>query len=237
MNKNEDDASGSAAFRCLLCDRPLPPKEDWRLKQRNELSASIPRSHDEVERGYGADVASRTRRAPGGGGIATGAGPGGHVSAQTSFGAGHEVDESETSVIYRAGFPTVGRPTSKGSIGIGGLNAEDISISSVVSGGTSTGSHGAFAPMANSWGQRGMVDSRSGRNLPPVAADASGRPVEVMRTGRAHAKADRAMSRGGHSSLDNSTMRLNGQGPALPGFEPWGGQHAGQQRPRTSGAY
>jgi hypothetical protein len=230
LHKNEDDAAGSAAFRCLLCDRPLPPKEDWRLKQRNSLSASIPRSHEEVERGYGAEVTSGTRRVHGDGGVGARAGAGGHVSAQMGFGSGYE---PETSIVYRAGFPTVGRPTSKGSVGMGGLDAEDLSISSVVSGGTSTGAYGAFAPMASSWGQRGMADSRSGRNLPPVAADASGRPVEVMRTGRA--KADRA--RGGHSSLDNSTMRLDGQGPALPGFEPWGGQHAGQQRPRTSGAY
>ena len=37
--------------------------------------------------------------------------------------------------------------------------------------------------------------------------------------------------------LDNNSIRLDGQGPALPRFEPWGGDHKGMQRPRTSGAY
>ena len=144
LHKNEDEASGSAAFRCLLCDRPLPPKEDWRLRQRSELSASIPHSHEEVERGYGGSSAAAARKGSGEGGAAG------------SFGG----YESEPCVVYRAGFPTVGRPTSKGGVGVGALHTQDLSVSTMAS--------GQFAPMASSWGQRGMADSRSGRNLPPV---------------------------------------------------------------------
>jgi hypothetical protein len=158
LSKQEDEASGSAAFRCLLCDRPLPPKEDWRLKQRSELSASIPRSHEEVERGYGAENIKASSATAGAvaavaGGGAGGGGGGGGGNTSGAFPTVDSVDyESETSVVYRAGFPTVARPTSKGSVGAGGLNAHDLSISSMT--GSSSSGYGAFAPMASSWGQR-----------------------------------------------------------------------------------
>ena len=264
LNKADDEASGSAAFRCLLCDRPLPPKEEWKLKQRSNLSASMPHSHEEVERGYGSPhtakvsfqwknvdfllknvdfilknvdfiIEQHAKAAGGGGGMRN----------NTSY-APVDREDFDPEVVYRAGFPTMNRPSSKGSMhgSMGGMTVNDMSLSGVDSSAGGRGM-GGFAPMASHWGgQRGMPDSRSGRNLPPV--DASGRPVEVMRSGRAHAKASHAGAASGvprsagalrESQLDNSLIRLDGQGPSLPGFEPWGGQHAGQQRPRTSGAY
>ena len=52
MAQREEAANGSAAFKCLLCDRALPPKEEWQLKARRSMAVgsapSMPHSHAEV---------------------------------------------------------------------------------------------------------------------------------------------------------------------------------------------
>ena len=77
---------------------------------------------------------------------------------------------------------------------------------------SSVGSNGYGA-----WGQRG-----GGRNLPPV--DASGRPIEVLRSGRggqgkwssSTRKPGAGLGNLTSSRLDGQSLKLDQQGPALP---------------------
>ena len=94
LRKQEEEASGAAAFKCLLCDRPLPPKDDWRMKGRKDLSASIPHSHEEVT-GEAAQMMKDS-------------------SMAAQFPAMDAAD-FDTEVVYRAGFPTVTGRRGQGS--------------------------------------------------------------------------------------------------------------------------
>ena len=94
LRKQEEEASGAAAFKCLLCDRPLPPKDDWRMKGRKDLSASIPHSHEEVT-GEAAQMMKDS-------------------SMAAQFPAMDAAD-FDTEVVYRAGFPTVAGRRGQGS--------------------------------------------------------------------------------------------------------------------------
>jgi hypothetical protein len=75
MAQQEEAANGSAAFKCLLCDRALPPKEDWQLKARRNpadgSAPSMPHSHAEVsERACLRDVTRDVTKGSGGNALA-----------------------------------------------------------------------------------------------------------------------------------------------------------------------
>ena len=186
LSKAEDEASGAAAFKCLLCDRPLPPKEDWRMKSRKDLSTSIPHNHEEVSGEVDADRAA------------------------FQFPPTDSAD-FDPGVVYRAGFPTVG---SRGQFSFAkeaGVSMSELPFQEQQRP-SSVGSNGYGA-----WGQRG-----GGRNLPPV--DASGRPIEVLRSGRggqgkwssSTRKPGAGLGNLTSSRLDGQSLKLDQQGPALP---------------------
>ena len=156
MRRDEADAKGAAAFKCLLCDRPLPPKEDWRTVQQRSRShtPSMPHNH--------AEVVAHEEFGPHAGGVIPS--PERYPTTQREWDAS---DEPE--VVYRGGFPTVSRApihamrSEDGSmIGLSGMSHSRKGVSpspvgfcGMDSGGGGSATGGLFAPMASSWGQRG----------------------------------------------------------------------------------